>query len=99
MKKTFIYSLILGLPTLAFAAGNIDVMMTKIMTGIVNPVIYLLMFLATIFFLWGMLEFIKGADEASKRKTGADHMLWGIIGLVIMVSAKAIVGLIISMWQ
>ncbi len=100
MKKILTYSLILSLPSLVFAAtGNIDAIMSKIMTGIVNPVIYLLMFLATIFFLWGMLEFIKGAGEATKRKTGTDHMIWGIVGLVVMVSAKAIVGLIISMWQ
>ncbi len=38
-----------------------------------------------------MFEFIRGADNEEKRKTGQQHMIWGIIGLVIMFGAGVIV--------
>lgn len=65
-------------------------------TQIVNPIILFLVSLAMLIFLWGMAEYIRGADSIDARKTGRHHMLWGIIGLFIMVSAYAILNILVT---
>jgi len=68
----------------------------KIFTNIIDPAIYLIAALAVVYFLWGMFTFIQNADNPEKRKDGYMHMLWGIIGLFIMVSAKGIINIILK---
>lgn len=68
--------------------------LTKVQDNILTPIITLLSLAAFLLFLWGVVEFIAGADNEEKRKTGQQHMIWGIIGLVIIFGANAIVSLI-----
>jgi hypothetical protein len=67
---------------------------TKVQDNILTPIITLLSLAAFLIFLWGIVEFIAGADNEEKRKAGQQHMLWGIIGLAIIFGANAIVSLI-----
>lgn len=71
--------------------GPLDAFLTKIQTEILNPLITLVALAAFIIFAWGLVEFIRGAADAEKRRTGQQHMLWGIIGLVIIFGAQVIV--------
>lgn len=68
----------------------LDGPLQKIVDVIVNPAIKLLFILAFIVFLWGMVEFIRSADNETGRDKGKLHMLWGVIGLAIMVSVNGI---------
>jgi hypothetical protein len=54
------------------------------------------MALAVVYFLWGVVGFIKNADNTEKREEGYKHMIWGIIGLFIMISANGIINIIRS---
>lgn len=63
---------------------------------ILNPLIFLLAGLALLVFLYGVFEYIKSADDPEERKTGHNHMLWGIIGLVIMFSAYGIIYFVLN---
>jgi uncharacterized membrane protein YidH (DUF202 family) len=63
---------------------------TKLAQEIINPIILLLVGFALIVFLWGVVEYIRGADSSGARETGREHMIWGIIGLFIMVAAYTI---------
>lgn len=67
---------------------------TKVQAEILAPIITLLSLAAFVLFLWGIVEFIAGAEDEEKRKSGQQHMIWGIIGLVIIFGANAIVSLI-----
>lgn len=58
------------------------------------PIITLLSLGAFIIFIWGIVEFIASAEDEEKRRTGQQHMIWGLIGLVIIFGANAIVALI-----
>lgn len=58
----------------------------NIITQIVNPLIYLLIGLAVIYFLYGVLVFVRNADNSEKRAEGASHIIWGIVGIAIMFS-------------
>ncbi len=66
----------------------------KVQENILTPIITLLSLAAFVLFLWGIVEFIAGAEDEEKRKSGQQHMIWGIIGLVIIFGANAIVSLI-----
>jgi uncharacterized membrane protein len=61
---------------------------------IIDPAITLLVLAAFVVFLWGMVEFIRNGDSDEKRITGQRHMVWGVIGLVIVFGAKALVEII-----
>lgn len=60
----------------------------------INPLIILLFAAALGYFVYGVFEFIAGADQAEDRETGKSHMLWGIIGMFVMFSVFAILRLI-----
>lgn len=77
---------------IAYAAAS-DVarsFLAKFNDAILFPVITLMMAVALLVFLWGCFEFIMGAGEPSARENGKRHIFWGIIGMVIMVSAYGI---------
>ena len=63
---------------------------------IINPLIVLLFALAIVFFLYGVLEFLMNQDNEEKKTTGKSHMLWGIIGITIMMGVWVILNLIIN---
>ncbi len=58
---------------------------------IIQPILYLLATLSFAVFIWGLVEFIMKADSDEARTTGKQHMIWGLIGLFIMVSAIPII--------
>ena len=64
--------------------------LTRIENAFLFPLIELMMAVALLVFLWGVYEYVLHADDESARSTGRTHMLYGIIGLLVMVSALAI---------
>jgi hypothetical protein len=55
------------------------------------PLVFTLAFL---FFLWGMVMYIRGADDVKQRAEGKKFIYWGIIGLTVMVSVWGIVKIV-----
>jgi len=76
--------------------GSVDVLVANIGTYIITPLIVLLLAIATLVFLWGLLEFILGSASPEKRQKGLKHIGWGIVGLFIMISAWGILTFIES---
>lgn len=71
---------------------TIDCILTKIKVEVLDPVITILFVLATIFFLWGVIQYVIGSQgDTTKIAAGKKVMMWGIIGLTIMASAWGIV--------
>ena len=66
----------------------------KIDAAIINPLIYFMIGLATVYFLWGVVEYLIHGDEADARATGTQHMIWGVVGLAIMIGVFGIIGII-----
>ncbi len=80
---------------IAFAADPEHVvaakgLLSKIESAILFPLMTLLTAVAVFVFLWGVYEYVLHADEDSAREQGRMHMLYGIIGLVVILSAYAI---------
>lgn len=81
---------------------QIQQLITNINTQIIAPIILLLFVLALVLFFWGLIDFIRGGnsgesekkEKAGTKQAGREHMLWGIIGIFIMVSAWGIITII-----
>ena len=61
---------------------------------IIFPLIALLSAIAFFMFLWGCAQYIFNATNDQARQTGVKHITYGIIGLVIMLSAFTILTLV-----
>ncbi|HRY30977.1 MAG TPA: hypothetical protein P5328_01125 [Candidatus Paceibacterota bacterium] len=73
--------------------SSVDSFLSKIASVIVNPLIRLLFAVALVVFLWGIFNYIKGASNPEARETGRRHIIWGLIGMLIMVSVFGIIKL------
>lgn len=60
---------------------------------ILFPLIALLMGLALLIFLYGCYEYISHSNESSARETGQMHIIWGVVGMFIMLVAYGILGI------
>lgn len=69
----------------------------KITAALINPALALIFSLGLLVFIYGLVEFIWGlSQESDKRESGKQHMLWGLIGMFVMVSSIAIIKIIAS---
>lgn len=99
MKRIVLALLVLaGAPLAVFAQANAAAEAARFV-GIFNnvilfPTIGLLSAVALLVFIYGCFEYIamSGSDQA--REKGVKHITWGIIGLVVMLSAFAILSII-----
>lgn len=81
-------------PRIAYA--DAEAVIAAINKEIINPLISVLFAVALIMFLWGLIEFMRGSDNEEVRTKGQQHMLWGVVGMTIMISALGIMQLIIG---
>lgn len=73
-------------------------LLQKIIVQIINPVIVILVTLALVVFIWGIVQMIYGANNEEKRTQGKKHLLWGLVGLFIMLTVKGLLSLIQNFW-
>lgn len=88
MKWLFSYS------SIVYASGLDDVLF-KINKNIINPLIEIAFVIALVVFLYGVMQFLRNPQDKEKREKGRWHMLWGIIGFVIMLSVFGIINLLV----
>ncbi|SRR3989338_2726734 len=91
MKRFLRTSVFLALAPLIAGAKSIDDIITVIEREIINPVKYLFIVGAVVLFLYGVVEMIMGASNEEARTKGKTHMIWGLVGLVIIVGVGAII--------
>jgi uncharacterized membrane protein YdjX (TVP38/TMEM64 family) len=78
------------------AEASVQTLMNSISRVILNPLIVLLFALAIVYFVYGLAQYLLSPDNEEIRKTSKSHMLWGIIGMFIMVSVFGIINLIMN---
>ncbi|HEY9584831.1 MAG TPA: hypothetical protein VJI33_04670 [Candidatus Paceibacterota bacterium] len=66
-------------------------------TQIVNPLILLLLATALVVFIWGLVSYFQNMDNAEMRSQGIRHMIWGVVGLVIMISFTGLIRIITNL--
>lgn len=63
---------------------------------LIKSVVPLLFTLATVGFIWGIITYFINPENEEKRSQGKSYMLWGIIGLFVMVSIWGLVNIFSS---
>lgn len=76
--------------------ASFDSFLINVNSFIINPLIELIFAVAVVYFLYGVFEFIANGDNDEKKTTGKSHMLWGIIGITIMMGVWAILNIILN---
>jgi len=61
---------------------------------IIRPAITALFGLAFVFFIFGMARFVKESDSDEGRETGRRTVIFGLLGMLIMVSFLGIINII-----
>jgi len=76
--------------------GGITAILERINAYIINPFILLLFTIAIVVFLWGIVEFIASDEGGDARERGKQNLVWGIVGLFVMVGVYGIIKLILN---
>jgi hypothetical protein len=72
----------------------VNQLLNKINDNITNPLIVLMFAVAALVFFWGIFQFVYHMDSDGEREKGRQNILYGIIGMVIMVSVYGIINII-----
>ena len=59
-----------------------------------NTLIKMLFALVTVYFIWGVIQYVRAGGDEEKLRQGKRHMIWGIIGMAIMGAAWGIVNIL-----
>ena len=81
-------------PNVAYA--DVHSFVSHLNTLIINPIIVFLFGLAVVYFLYGIFQFISNQENEEAKTKGKQHMLWGIIGIVIMMGVFTILHMIMN---
>lgn len=95
MKKIITIALSYLLPVLAFADTTVigaDSLITKV-NSILKSILPIIVSVAVIYFVYQVLMYTISGDE-EKKKVAKGGMIYGIIGLFVMVSIWGLVGIL-----
>ena len=106
MKKRLIVLSSVGLAVVPFLAFGAGVGMCSLITSpiqrvlctiqdILNTIVPILIVLGVIYFVWGVVSYVIGTDEETK-KTAKSKIIYGIIGLVVIVGMWGLVGIVMG---
>lgn len=89
-----ILSIVVNTVEAASTADAFGKAIAPILVHIINPIVMFMFALALVVFVFGILEMLsKGADSEAHSK-GKTHMVAGVIGMFIMISAWGIINII-----
>lgn len=68
---------------------SLDQFISAVASTIINPFIFLLFAVALLYFVWGIFMYIRNAESGDKG-THKDAILWGLVGMFIMIGVYGI---------
>ncbi len=71
-------------------------LLQKISNHIISPIIAIAFSLAFLVFVYGVFGMISSQGDTEKRENGKKSIMWGVIGMVIMLSVFGIMNLIVN---
>jgi hypothetical protein len=74
-------------------------LLDRIEMYVIDPIIAVIFSLGLLLFFVGIVEFLWGIKDGKPSDTGKQHMLWGLVGMLIMVSVYGILNLIINTFE
>jgi len=83
-----------ALPFVAFAQNITDLILQ--INGIINVIIPFIVGLAVLVIIWGIFGYITGAGDEEKRGEAKQYIIWGVIGVFIMLSVWGLVNVVVN---
>jgi hypothetical protein len=68
--------------------------LVKIFLDIINPLLVIIVALSLLVFFKGLVGFIAKSGDAKSHEDGKSLMIWGLIGLFVMISVWGILRMI-----
>jgi len=72
------------------AEASVISLVNSINKVIINPLIVFLFILATVYFVWGLVEYFINPGSKDVKENSSNKMVYGIIGMFIMVAVYGI---------
>jgi fumarate reductase subunit D len=94
VKKALPYVITMATPFFAFAQQGF-LIVDRIQT-LLNQIIPILLIIGTIVFLWGVIMFLTAGADEEKRANARSLMIYGLIGLFVMVAVWGIVNVLVG---
>ena len=88
-----LYNNIMDFGIIPVAEASITTLMASISRVIINPLIVFMFALAVVYFLYGLALYFMSPDNEEMKKNSKQHMIWGVVGMFIMVSVFGIINL------
>ena len=98
MKKILFGIVSVGLPGLVLARGEGFGYWTDLLNSfgsLLDTFVVILISLAVVYFIWNVFGYIRSANDDDK-KAHAASMVWGVVGLAVIVSVWGLVTLLQS---
>ena len=73
-------------------SGTLEAILCEI-SNILNTVIPVIIVLGVVYFVWGVVSYVIASEEEAKT-AGRNRMIYGIIGLVVIVSMWGLVAIV-----
>ena len=62
---------------------------------VINPILAILFAVGLLVFVYGIVEFLWGlSNDTNHREEGKKHMIWGLVGMFVMVAAYTLITII-----
>lgn len=74
-------------------------LINKFVSYVIDPAILLVFTAGFLVFVWGIVEFLWELKEGAGHEKGVQHMIWGMVGMLIMVSVYGLIALIDNTFQ
>jgi len=79
--------------------GAGEELLERIITFVIDPALRVVFTLGLLFFMWGLVEFLWKVKDGQPSQEGKMHMVYGLIGMLIMVSVYGIIALIVNTFE
>ena len=86
MRALLIIVGLLTAPQITFAAPKNFAELVNLFVSIINTAVPIVIAFAVLGFFWGLAKYISSAGDSSKIEEGRNIMIYGTIGLFVMVS-------------
>ncbi|MDD3693796.1 MAG: hypothetical protein PHC89_00115 [Candidatus Pacebacteria bacterium] len=73
------------------AMSDLHSFLGRLNDQIINPLIALAFAVALVYFVTGLFTFFKKESGSDSREKGKRHIVWGVIGMAVMISVFGII--------
>ena len=96
MTKKILAFLVAATPFAAMAAPSDVNGIIETVGGLISSIVPIIIAIALVGFLWGIISYITAGDDPKNKDAARGYMIYGIIGLFVMVSVWGLVKILQS---